>query len=51
MQSIMFEGQEILFIPFKKSGFLSGYPKREVNKAQEAGEFKPLLQTTPLNRR
>lgn len=23
MQSILYEGQEILFIPFKKSGFLS----------------------------
>jgi len=39
----LFEGQEILFIPFKKSGFLSGYPQREVDKAQKAGEFKPLL--------
>jgi hypothetical protein len=51
MQSILFEGQEVLLIPFKKSGFLSGYPKREVDRPKEAGEFKPLLQITPLNRR
>jgi hypothetical protein len=51
MQSIMFEGKEVLLVSFKKSGFLSGYPKREDDKAKEAGEFKPLLQITPLNRR
>jgi hypothetical protein len=51
MQSIMFEGKEILFISFKKSGFLSGYPKREFNRPKEAEEFKPLLQTQRLSKR
>ena len=28
MQSILFEGTEILFISFKESGFLSGEPEK-----------------------